>query len=546
MSGEPHPPSVGSPAEPDPALRILVLAPTANDSCLTRDFLLREGIDAEICRDIEAVRVKVEAGCGAILLAEESLEPRAISFLVETLGQQPSWSDIPTMIITSGGEASLERLHRLALLGPGGNVTLLERPFRPGTLISAAESALRARRRQYQVRDLLHEISEARDQAERALRAKDEFLAALSHELRTPLNPVLLLAGAAAENPRLSEKVRADFAVIRKNVNLEARLIDDLLDLTRITRGKLNIDHIPCDIHTILTDAILNVGMDASDKQIRLEQTFAAPEHTVLGDPVRLQQIFWNVLKNAVKFTPESGRVRIETHQYGGESVISVRIADTGIGLVPADMEHIFDAFSQGRHEPQNARRYGGLGLGLSISRKLVELHSGTISVSSPGLGQGSVFSIDLPLTASPRKAPDLLREPPIPILTAAPASAATQPRILLVEDHDDTRMALSFLLGLKYKVVTAADATQARAAAASSSFDLVISDIGLPDETGYQLMAALRDQYRLRGVALTGYGMEDDILRSREAGFIAHLTKPVEIGPLELLLGEIFASQIA
>lgn len=533
---------VSPPSTPDPALRLLLLAPTANDSRLTRDFLLRGGIHSEICSDLEALRLRVAEGAGAILLAEEILEPLSIGFLVETLALQPSWSDIPIMIITSGGEASLERLHRLALLGPGGNVTLLERPFRPGTLLSAAESALRARRRQYQVRDLLSEISQARDQAERANRAKDEFLAALSHELRTPLNPVLLLAGAAAENPALPEKVRADFAIIRKNVNLEARLIDDLLDLTRITRGKLHIDRLPCDIHTILTDALANVAMDASEKQVHLGQALAAAEHVVLGDPVRLQQIFWNVLKNAVKFTPQGGRIFLETHSSADPSTIFVRVTDTGIGLAASDMEHIFDAFAQGRHEPGEARRYGGLGLGLSISRRLVELHSGSISVTSPGLGHGSTFTVELPLAPLPRKASLPLPAPSLSTVAATPSE--TQPRILLVEDHDDTRMALSFLLGLKYEVVTAADAAQARTAAAQGNFDLVISDIGLPDETGYQLMAALREQYNLRGVALTGYGMEDDILRSREAGFIAHLTKPVELGPLDLLLGEIFARQ--
>ncbi len=545
MDSVPQSPGAPLPSPPDPALRILLLAPTANDSRLTRNFLFKGGISSEICANMEALRLGVAEGAGAILLAEETLEPHAIGLLVETLAQQPSWSDVPIMIITSGGEASLERLHRLALLGPGGNVTLIERPFRPGTLLSAAESALRARRRQYQVRDLLDEISQARDQAERANRAKDEFLAALSHELRTPLNPVLLLAGAAAENPLLPEKVRADFAIIRKNINLEARLIDDLLDLTRITRGKLNIDRLPCDIHTILADALANVVMDAADKQVHLEQSLAAREHTVLGDPVRLQQIFWNVLKNAVKFTPQGGRVVLATHSASDPPRISIRVTDTGIGLAASDMEHIFDAFAQGRHDPGAARRYGGLGLGLSISRRLAELHSGSISVASLGPGHGATFTVELPLAPLPRKASLRLPSPAPSVVDSLPPPD-TQPRILLVEDHDDTRMALSFLLGLKYKVTAAADAAQARAAAAQGDFDLVISDIGLPDETGYQLMAALRDQHNLRGVALTGYGMEDDILRSREAGFIAHLTKPVELGPLDLLLGEIFAGQTA
>ena len=244
---------------------------------------------------------------------------------------------------------------------------------------------------------LLREVSKARDSAERANRAKDDFLATLSHELRNPLSPVLLVAGAAAKNPALPESVRADFATICKNISLETRLIDDLLDLTRITHGKLEIKRVPCDIHAILQDVIANLESEMQQKRISLSLNFQAEKHHGVGDPVRLTQVFWNVLRNAVKFTPEEGTVAVETRNME-PAKLSVRLADTGIGMTSEEQSRVFDAFSQGRHAEEGSHRYEGLGLGLSISRTLIELHSGRIRAESAGPGQGSVFTIELPL----------------------------------------------------------------------------------------------------------------------------------------------------
>ncbi|MFZ0709298.1 MAG: PAS domain S-box protein [Terrimicrobiaceae bacterium] len=251
---------------------------------------------------------------------------------------------------------------------------------------------------------LLREVNEARDSAERANRAKDDFLATLSHELRTPLSPVLLVAGAAAKDPALPESVRTDFATICKNINLETRLIDDLLDLTRITHGKLEMKRVPCDIHTILRDAIANLESEIQQKGISLSLDFQAEEHHGVGDPVRLTQVFWNVLKNAVKFTPEGGEVAIGTRNlFDGSARLSIRVADTGIGMTAEEQSRVFDAFSQGRHAEEGSHRYEGLGLGLSISRMLIELHLGEIRAESAGPGRGSVFVIELPLVSLTR-----------------------------------------------------------------------------------------------------------------------------------------------
>jgi len=518
---------------------VLLLAPTANDARLTGAFLHDAGFPTQICADLAQMRERVDENCGCLVVAEEALRRESVRLLVEALEQQPSWSDIPVIIITSGGEVSRERLQRLALLGPAGNVSLLERPFRPATLVSTAAVALKARARQYQVRDLLLALGRARDEAEQASRAKDDFLAALSHELRTPLNPVLLLAAAGAENPRLPPKVREDFAVIRKNVNLEARLIDDLLDLTRIARGKLQMNSIFCDMHGILADAIQNVRGDAEEKGIRLTVDRQAVQPGVQGDPVRLQQVFWNVLKNAVKFAPTHSVVQVTTLRAPAGRV-TVSIQDEGIGLSSRELEHIFDAFSQGNHDRLSDRNpSGGLGLGLAISRMLVELHEGSIWAESAGPGLGATFFITLPTVAHSSHedgAPD--QEPSV--VPVVPAETPRR-RILLVEDHEDTLAAMAFLLGLHFDVVTASSGKEARARAAEGPFDLVVSDIGLPDEKGYDLMTFLKTEHGLTGIALTGYGMEDDMALSEKAGFLAHLTKPVEFGVLEQTIREAF-----
>ena len=387
------------------------------------------------------------------------------------------------------------------------------------------------------------ELERARDEALNASRAKDDFLAALSHELRTPLNPVLLVASDAANNPQLPDETRADFEMIRRNVELEARLIDDLLDLTRISRGKLSLEKRPLDVRAVLQDAIAIVQADAKVKQISLTLDFGADQYMVLGDSVRLQQVFWNVLKNAVKFTPEGGKITIETRTLPESGNVAVKIIDTGIGLTIEEITHIFNAFSQGDHAgTSGSHRFGGLGLGLAISRMLVELHSGVIHAASAGRDQGATFTIELPFVQVEEwknNAAPLER----PATNNSQTTLKKKPggRILLVEDHEPTRTALARLLTRRdYKVMTATSVAEARALAHRENFDLVVSDIGLPDGNGYTLMSELRDDFGLKGIALTGYGMEQDVLRGQNAGFVAHLTKPVRMESLEKALSEV------
>jgi CheY-like chemotaxis protein len=318
-------------------------------------------------------------------------------------------------------------------------------------------------------------------------------------------------------------------------------LIDDLLDLTRIARGKLALELQPRDAHAILQDALATVRVELAEKQIGLKLNLAADRSVVLGDDVRLQQVFWNVLKNAVKFTPQGGQITIETRTRAESGHVTVEVTDTGIGMTTVELERAFDAFSQGDHaESGGSHRFGGIGLGLTISRMLVELQKGTIRASSAGRGYGSTFVIEFPLASTEEGKDDAapVREIPPSVPLAREARGSARRRVLLVEDHEPTRATLALLLNRRsFDVVTAGCLAEARTLAEQGEFDLLISDIGLPDGSGYDLMTNLRDRRGLKGIALSGYGMEQDIARSQAAGFVAHLTKPVRVKSLESAL---------
>ena len=384
-------------------------------------------------------------------------------------------------------------------------------------------------------RDVLQIEKNARHTAETATMAKDDFLAALSHELRTPLNPVLLIASDAVKNRDLPPSVRADFEIIRKNIELEARLIDDLLDLTRIVNGKVALNKETVDMHKILQDALTATQAELDDKEIKITINLKAKRHTVHGDAMRLQQVFWNVAKNAVKFTPAGGKIGIETSVSANNTRFSVKITDTGMGMTREELAGIFSTFWQGDHAKNESHRFGGLGLGLAICKKLVEFHAGTIKAESAGRNCGAAFTIELPLmTSSDEKNSSKAQNR----LAEEKKSAPSGGQILLVEDHEPTRNALaSLLVRRKYKVTPAGSLAEARTLAEKASFDFVISDIGLPDGSGNDLMAELLDRHGLKGIALTGYGMEEDVKRCLASGFVAHLTKPVTIQALESAL---------
>ncbi|MEA2600281.1 MAG: hypothetical protein QOF89_1273 [Acidobacteriota bacterium] len=392
------------------------------------------------------------------------------------------------------------------------------RPLGPADLELAEELAARAA--------LAIDNARLYSRAEAASRAKDRFLAALSHELRTPLTPVLLRVAALAGSPELPRPLRDDLRMIQRNVELEAKLIDDLLDLTRITRGKLSLHFEVVEIHEVLEHVVEICLEEAQAKRLEIDIAAAAIEPHVWADPGRLRQVLWNLVKNAVKFTPAGGRIQVRTGN-PEPGKIRIEVVDPGIGIEPEVLPHLFNAFEQG--DATVTRSFGGLGLGLAISKALVDQHNGTLTGMSSGRGHGATFTVTLATVAPPR---------PEEIVAAAGIGAARSLRLLLVEDHEPTLEVMAALLEMAgHDVNTAPDLRSARALAASHEFDLVVSDLGLPDGTGFDLMRELRDLYGLKGIAVSGYGMEEDLRRSREAGFLEHLVKPVDVEKLKAAL---------
>lgn len=389
------------------------------------------------------------------------------------------------------------------------------------------------------LRDLVGQLRTATDAAVRANQAKDRFLAFLSHELRTPLTPVLIAAAELREDKSLPRSARERAGMIEQNVALEARLIDDLLDLTKISNGKMQLGLAACDAHVLIGLAVETVRSDAQEKEIELECTFEARRSGLTADPARFQQVIWNLLRNAVKFTPRGGRISIRSRDEsaaGAEGWLRIEVADTGIGIDPPSLERIFLPFDQGTV----GGRQGGIGLGLAIARAVVELHHGRITAVSVGADQGSTFTIQL-LGAFETRSTAADTVAPFPVKLPRAPKMLRSFRLLLVEDHTTTlRVLTHFLKQDGHQVVAAASQAEALRSAASNEFDLVISDLGLPDGTGNELMAKLRATYGLRGIALSGYGMEADIARSKAAGFVSHLIKPVTIAELRRVLASL------
>jgi len=363
--------------------------------------------------------------------------------------------------------------------------------------------------------------------------AKDQFLAMLSHELRTPLTPVLASALALESEPALPQEVHESLHMIRRNVELEARLIDDLLDLTRIDRGKVQLNFEVVDAHTLLQNALEICQAEIDRKHLRRSLNLGARKVHLRADPARLQQIFWNLINNAVKFTPSDGQISISTNNTS-KGELRVEIVDTGLGIESEELPKIFDAFEQG-----GRTQLGGLGLGLAISKALVEAHKGTITAQSAGRNKGSTFTLVFP--TSERAAVQITPavSPKLPEHQAM--------RILLVEDHEDSNRSLTNLLRRRgYHVQSALNFQSALDLSAKEEFDVLISDLALPDGNGIDLMQTLQSTRPLLGIALTGFGMEDDIRKCREAGFQHHLVKPIDLNKLDLLIQESAAAPVS
>ena len=520
--GSPLPASMASHEKRLPLARddltILVLAPTSNDARLTANFLQKAGYDAAICDNLDDLVERMQAGCGALVLAEEALAGD-IRQLVETLEQQPSWSDLPLILIAAAGGTAHAHQRHLEALRPVGNISIIERPVRPETLVSTCEVAMRSRRRQYQVRQLLNQLDDAD-------RRKDEFLAMLAHELRNPLaavaNAASLLDTSTAEDREWAA------GVITRQSSQLAHLIDDLLDVSRITTGKIRLRKEIIDAAMILDRARDSAQPLISSRNHELICNYASGFLWVDADPTRLEQIVLNLLTNAAKYTPAGGRIELSGRLGDAEILITVR--DNGMGIAPDRMPEMFRLFAQG--ERSIARSEGGLGIGLTIVEKLVEMHGGRVEAKSDGINRGSTFTVCFPAATI---------SAPAHGENAVPKQRISRRRVLIVDDNLDTAESLARLLKRAgHEIALAHDGSEALVRAREQSPETIILDIGLPGMDGFEVARRLRADARCANsvfIAVTGYGRPEDRQKSKEAGFDHHLVKPVHMDQLKGLL---------
>jgi PAS domain S-box-containing protein len=373
------------------------------------------------------------------------------------------------------------------------------------------------------------ELRRQKEAAVTASQAKDRFLAALSHELRTPLNPVLMWACSASEDTNIDPEMKEGLQMIRRNIEMEARLIDDLLDLTRIARGKVQINLQPCRADALLNHALETVRSQLCAKNLKLSVDLRASNHQIMADPTRIEQVFWNLLKNAYKFTPENGEVVVRSYD-SAPNRVAFEISDSGCGIDDNLMPKLFTAFEQG------TRRGEGLGLGLAICKAILEMHQGKIKAANKADGQGAVFTVELKTALVQGLLISTERKPA--------AVSSRKLHILIVEDHENTATVMSKLLKRNgHEVVTASTVRQALHVLRTTPLDLLVSDLGLPDGNGFEVMTELSKISDAKGIAISGYGMEEDVERSSRAGFSAHLTKPIDVQKLQETILQVTAA---
>ncbi len=525
-----------------PAVWLIVL--TAVGAGFAGKFARRQ---AEAARRIEREvifneKILANMPSGIALIDPESRHflqaNQAFGEMAKRFGELPPDKDIHDASYDEVKIASAEAIEKV--LAFGAPFQLVEQPFtdRTGMTRFVNVNLLRLQSSEETIQGVLYLVEDkTRDVTLRqeligANAAKDQFLALLSHELRNPLSPVIAMVGELEASASDSPEVRRALEVIRRNVELEARLIDDLLDVTRISKGKLQLSLETVSVHEILQRSYEICREDIAAKDLRIEFRLRAEQAYVEGDPARLQQVFWNLIKNSVKFTPTNGWIEIETSNPSPDS-IEIRTTDTGIGIEADKMERVFNAFEQG--QSSITRRFGGLGLGLAISKAMVAAHGGTIKAESHGRDRGATFIVTLDTVASPVPASSDGDKKPLRGGDEGARSRNPERRVLVVDDHFDTCTGMKMMLERRgYRVTVAHSADQAVERTRHEEFDLVISDIGLPDRSGYELMRELSTTKGLRGIALSGFGMENDVSRARAAGFSEHLTKPINFDRLE------------
>jgi signal transduction histidine kinase/ActR/RegA family two-component response regulator len=521
----------------DAQLRVLTQLPTARDAELTTELLGHNGVAVVSCRSDAELAAELARGAGAVLVAEELLGPDgAHGPLLAYLRDQPRWSDLPVLLLAGSGANSPTVKGALGLLG---NVTLLERPMRVSALVSTVHAALRARSRQYELALHLQELEDARNVVAREARRKDEFLAMLAHELRNPLAPIrnaLHVLDLDDSDPARRSKLRA---VMLRQVDHMVRLVSDLVEASRLSQGKIALQSQAIDLRDALRDA-LDQGRPQA-QAARQTLTVALPEAPLPmhGDPVRLAQVFGNLVNNAAKYGRPGGHIRVSARREGEWALVSVQ--DDGIGIAPDLLPRIFDLFTQGQRDGQ--RMPEGLGIGLALVRSLVEMHGGSVRARSDGRDQGTELLVRLPLALAAR-----------PAASAPAASLPAQPgaslRVLVVDDNVDAAESLALVLdtlGMERRV--AHDGWEGLAIAQAFRPHVALLDIGMPGLDGYALARRLRSDPLNGGLvlaAVTGWSGPDDQRASQEAGFDHHFAKPADLERLATMLEGVRAQHSA
>jgi signal transduction histidine kinase/ActR/RegA family two-component response regulator len=513
--------------------RVLLLAPTRRDARTTSSLLRDTGATVHACSDFDEVLREIEAGVAVVIVPEEELLAPDMARLARVVREQEPWSDLPILVMTYVGADSAVSTEAVRALG---NVTLLERPLRIATLVTAVRTALRARERQYQIRSYLLERARTEESLRLADQRKDEFLATLGHELRNPLSPLVsgmqLLRLDGIQSPALLRII----AVMERQVQHLVRLVDDLLEVSRITRGLVEVRQDVVDLSAVVRAAIetSRPAIELANHQLSMELP-AAPV-PVRGDAVRLTQVFANLLTNAAKYTNAGGHISVVLTRDGDRASVSVR--DDGIGISPSHLASVFDMFMQ--VDRTNRRSQGGLGIGLTLVRSLVALHGGTVRARSEGLDKGSEFTVELPALERSIET------------SAQPSRLAPFPpcRILLVDDNRDAADTLGALLeALGASVALAHGGRSAIEVLAHFEPDAILLDIGMPEMDGYELARVVRTmpngQHALM-IALTGWGQDHDQRLSQAAGFDHHMVKPPDIDRLRDFLTQTPAPDVA
>ena len=501
--------------------RALIVTPNRDDAQLSLEFLAEHGIAATACNSLQHLSRGLPEDVGCIVIVEDALVESDLPGFREVLEWQPAWSDVP-LVLVSGEGARLETLVERAFPN-ASNFTLLERPFNPMTFVSAVRVGLRARARQLEVRDLL----QSRDEA---LQQRNDFLAMLAHELRNPLAPmrnaVYLMKKPNAGQALTTQSIE----ILERQITHMSRMVDDLLDVARLERGRIDLKKQRLDLNVALAaaaDACLALTRARGHRvKIGLDRNPLPVE----ADPVRLEQLLTNLIVNAAKFMSDGGEIGLQTGRHG--EMAFVRVSDSGIGIRPDMIEAVFSPFVQ--DDRTLARSAGGLGIGLSIARRVAELHGGSLHAQSEGINKGSIFEARFPLAKAAVAEPQPAN---------APAASHAPRRVLVIEDNDDIRDSLRMVLSdWGHEVMLAKTGDEGLAIALQKRPDVALIDIGLPGRSGYDVAREIRAgstgwSARVQLIAVTGYGQPSDRVRALEAGFNNHLLKPVDPDVLNRVL---------